>query len=311
MEVGVVGVRRGLRCIVHRAAADWPDAYNSRGPAGPVSMAARQAPPRLVCSMNALRHFLLALQFFTRIPVAGRLAAWVGYSPAMLNASAGHFPGVGWVVGAAGAAVLWAALPVWGAWVAALLSTAATVWLTGAFHEDGLADTADALGGQVSRERALEIMKDSRIGSYGTVALLLALGLKLALLASIAQRGAALAAAALLAAHVLSRAAPLVVMRALPYVSDAAQAKSKPLAEAVSARGAWTGVLWSIPALALVWQAQDAMMFVVTGLLWCLALAAMLRLLRRRLQGFTGDTLGATQQVCELALYLGLAARLP
>ena len=235
----------------------------------------------------------------------------MGYSPAMLNASAGHFPGVGWVVGAAGAAVLWAALPVWGAWVAALLSTAATVWLTGAFHEDGLADTADALGGQVSRERALEIMKDSRIGSYGTVALLLALGLKLALLASIAQRGAALAAAALLAAHVLSRAAPLVVMRALPYVSDAAQAKSKPLAEAVSARGAWTGVLWSIPAVALVWQAQDAMNFAVTGLLWCLALAAMLRLLRRRLQGFTGDALGATQQLCELALYLGLAARLP
>ena len=94
-------------------------------------------------------------------------------------------------------------------------------------------------------------------------------------------------------------------------VSDAAQAKSKPLAEAVSARGAWTGVLWSIPAVALVWQAQDAMNFAVTGLLWCLALAAMLRLLRRRLQGFTGDTLGATQQLCELALYLGLAARLP
>ena len=61
--------------------------------------------------MNALRHFLLALQFFTRIPVTGRLAAWVGYSPAMLSASAGHFPGVGWVVGAVGAAALCAALP--------------------------------------------------------------------------------------------------------------------------------------------------------------------------------------------------------
>ncbi|HNN33834.1 MAG TPA: adenosylcobinamide-GDP ribazoletransferase, partial [Ottowia sp.] len=59
--------------------------------------------------MAALRHYLLALQFFTRIPVTGRLASWVGYSPAMLNASAGHFPGVGWVVGAAGAAVLWLA----------------------------------------------------------------------------------------------------------------------------------------------------------------------------------------------------------
>ena len=87
--------------------------------------------------MAALRHFLLALQFFTRIPVTGRLAGWVGYSPRMLNASAGHFPGVGWVVGAWGAAVLWAALALLpagplGALVAAGLSTAATAWLTGA-----------------------------------------------------------------------------------------------------------------------------------------------------------------------------------
>ena len=262
--------------------------------------------------MNALRHWLLALQFFTRIPVTGRLAAWVGYSPALLNASAGHFPGVGWVVGGAGATVLWGALQGWGAsplgaLVAALLSTAATAWLTGAFHEDGLADTMDALGGSVSRERALEIMKDSRIGSYGTVALTLALMLKVALLALIAQRGAAHAAAALLVAHVLSRAAPLAVMRTLPYVSDAGQAKSKPLAESVSRASLLTGALWSIPALALVGQAQGAIVLIASLALWLLALAAMLRWLRRRLQGFTGDTLGATQQLCELALYLGLA----
>lgn len=257
--------------------------------------------------MTALRHWLLALQFFTRIPVTGRLAAWVGYSPALLNASAGHFPGVGWVVGGVGAAVLWGALAGWGPWVAALACTAATAWLTGAFHEDGLADTFDALGGGVTRERALEIMKDSRIGSYGTVALVLALGLKVALLALLAQRGAGAAVAAVLAAHVLSRAAPLAVMRALPYVSDAGQAKSKPLAESVSRASLLTGVLWSVPAVALVWQAQGAMVLIVALALWLLALAAMLRLLRRRLQGFTGDTLGATQQLCELALYLGLA----
>ena len=265
--------------------------------------------------MNALRHWLLALQFFTRIPVTGRLAAWVGYSPALLNASAGHFPGVGWVVGAVGAGVLAGALhalpagPL-GALVAALLCTAATVWLTGGFHEDGLADTADALGGSVTRERALEIMKDSRIGSYGTLAVVLALGLKGALLALIAQRGAGAAAAALLAGHVLSRAAPLAVMRALPYVSDAGQAKSKPLAESVSRASLLTGVLWSVPAAALIWQSRGAMVLIVVGLLWLLALALMLRLLRRRLQGFTGDTLGATQQLCELALYLGLALEL-
>ncbi len=262
--------------------------------------------------MNGVRHFLLALQFFTRIPVTGRLADWVGYSPAMLRASAAHFPGVGWIVGGVGALVLWLAvrgLPAGplGALVAALLSTAATVWLTGAFHEDGLADTADGLGGGATRERALEIMKDSRIGSYGSVTLLLALGLKLALLALIAQQGAASAAMALLVAHVLSRLAPLLVMARLPYVADAVGSKSKPLADAVSGGALLLALLWCVPALVLLGRLMDVAGAVLALLLWLLVVAYLLRLLRRRLQGFTGDTLGATQQLCELALYLGIA----
>lgn len=262
--------------------------------------------------MAALRHFLLALQFFTRIPVTGRLAAWVGYSPAMLNASAGHFPGVGWIVGGAGALVLAGALALLpdgalGALVAAALSTAATAWLTGAFHEDGLADTLDGLGGSASRERALEIMKDSRIGSYGTIGLLLVLLLKTSLLALLAQHSGALAVLALLGGHVLSRLAPLGVMRALPYVSAAAGSKSKPLAEEAGMLTVLTGLAWSVPALLLLGWCFGAPALLAALLAWLLALAAMLRLLRRRLQGFTGDTLGATQQLCEVALYLGLA----
>lgn len=265
--------------------------------------------------MNALRHWLLALQFFTRIPVTGRLAAWVGYSPAMLRASAGHFPGVGWVVGAVAAAVLWAALHVLpggplGALVAALLSLAASAWLTGAFHEDGLADTADGLGGSATRERALAIMKDSRIGSYGTVALLLALALKTALTALLAaSHGAASAAVAVLGAHVLSRLAPLGVMHALPYVSEADGSKSKPLADAVSPAALAVGLAWALPAALLWWLALGAVPTARALLLCALALLAMTGLLRRRLQGFTGDTLGATQQLCEVALLLGLALR--
>ena len=115
--------------------------------------------------MQALRHFFIALQFFTRISVTGALAAWVGFSPAMLRAAAGHFPAVGWVVGAAGAALLAGALSVFGAagaWVAAILSTADTVWLTRAFHEDGLADTCDGLGGSARRERALQLRSEER-----------------------------------------------------------------------------------------------------------------------------------------------------
>lgn len=268
-------------------------------------------------AMQAVRHFLLALQFFTRIPVIGRLADWVGFSPAMLRASAGHFPGVGWVVGAVAAAVLVAGLRLLpagplGALVAALLATGATVWLTGGFHEDGLADTADGLGGGLTRERALAIMKDSRIGSYGTLAVVLALGLKVALTALIAAESGAsiVAAAVLLAVHVLSRAAPLAVMRALPYVGEADGSKAKPLADAISLGGVLIGLLWSLPAVVLLWACVGPRAVVVAPLLWLLALGAVYRLLKRRLQGFTGDTLGATQQVSELALLLGVALAL-
>lgn len=111
-----------------------------------------------------VRHYLLAIQFFTRIPVTGRLAAWVGFSPAMLRASAAHFPGVGVVVGAlvaAFTALLMAWLPPgpFAPLLAAVLGTVLSVMVTGGFHEDGLADVADGLGGSSNRERALVIMK--------------------------------------------------------------------------------------------------------------------------------------------------------
>ena len=259
-----------------------------------------------------LRHFLLALQFFTRIPVTGRLADWVGFSPAMLRASAAHFPGVGWVVGGLTAAVFWAlllALPSVPAapWVAAVASTVFGVLLTGAFHEDGLADLADGLGGSMDRTRALEIMKDSRIGSYGAIALVLAVLAKVALLALLAQVNAWLAVVALFAAHVTSRTVPLFVIRTLAHVGDTPQSKSKPLAESIGNAGLAAGLLWWALAMALVvWLLPtapwaQAVLGALIGLGW------MWRLLHRRLQGFTGDGLGATQQVSEVLFYLGLA----
>ena len=260
---------------------------------------------------SGLRHFLLALQFFTRVPVTGRLAQWVGFSPQMLRASAAHFPGVGWLVGGVAAAVFVVAqsgLPgVAGAVAAALLSTLATVLLTGAFHEDGLADVADGLGGSADRARALEIMKDSRIGAFGAIALVLALGLKIALLAMLAGQGVEVAACAIVSAHVLSRLAPLFLIRWLPYVGDSGASKAKPLADAIGAGALWVGVLWSIPAAAPVLLAQGGARTAAMVLACALAAAFMARLLRRRLQGFTGDGLGATQQVCELSIYLTLA----
>ncbi len=276
-----------------------------------------------------IRHYLLSLQFFTRIPVTGRLADWVGFSPAMLRASAGHFPGVGVLVGAlvaAFTALLLFVLPPTGSTplVVAALGTALGVLLTGAFHEDGLADVFDGLGGSAERDRALVIMKDSRVGAFGAIAVMLALLCKVALLALLGAVSATLMVAALFVAHVLSRTWPLLTIRLLPHVGDAAGSKSKPLADQISVAALLTGFIWCFMALALVIYTQSATEFVVTdltdaGLLQALlsavaasfvAWAVMARWFWRRLQGFTGDCLGATQQVCELAFYLGLAVGL-
>lgn len=262
---------------------------------------------------------LVALQFFTRIPVTGALARWVGYSPEMLRASVAHFPGVGLLMGAWSALVLalaWNWLPPTGSspLLAAVLATAASVWLTGAFHEDGLADTADALGGHTTREQALLIMKDSRLGTYGVLALVLGIGLKLALLASLLELGdLPLCAALLLLAHALSRLCAMGVIARLPHVGDTAGSKSKPLADRITADRLWLGAAWCALAGAPLLAWGDEWLWPLAGGLLgaALALWRMLQLFAQRLQGFTGDCLGATQQVCELAFYLGVLLAWP
>ena len=151
--------------------------------------------------------------------------------------------------------------------------------------------------------------------------MVLALLAKVSLLALLGSLHGAVLCVALFTGHVVSRFWPLLTIRLLPHVGDAAGSKSKPLAEQISQASLWVAGLWSLGALALVFIAQAAMVFVVpmptvqalalwlgigvlaSGLAWL----GMLRWFARRLQGFTGDCLGATQQVCELAFYLGLA----
>ena len=255
---------------------------------------------------HELRLLLIALQFLTRVPVP----AWVGWKAEWLNDSARHFPAVGLIVGGFAALVLWGAAHAWSAAVAVLLSMAATIWLTGAFHEDGLADTCDGLGGAVSRERALAIMKDSRLGTYGAVALCLVLALKAATLHSLATRDLLATLAALPLAHAWSRVATVLLLRLLPYGGDAEHAKAKPMAQQVDGLAFAIALLWAGLA------AAAASLFVPGAALLAGAAAAaattlwMARWLRRRLGGYTGDALGATQQFSELAVYLALAAAL-
>jgi adenosylcobinamide-GDP ribazoletransferase len=277
-----------------------------------------------------IRHYLLAVQFFTRIPVTGALADWVGYSTAMLRASAAHFPGVGWLVGglvsALSALLLWA-LPynTFAPLVVATLGTAFSILLTGAFHEDGLADVADGLGGSLDRNRALEIMKDSRVGAFGAIAIVSALLIKVALLAQLAALGYGLLWMGLFAGHVVSRTWPLLLIRLLPHVGDVAGSKSKPLADQITGGALLAALVWCASALGLVvWvQAQwgvvaaghdaSALLEPLAAALLASAMAFWIlwRWFAKRLQGFTGDCLGTVQQVCELAFYLGLALGWP
>ena len=262
-----------------------------------------------------VRHYLLALQFFTRIPVTGRVAAWVGYSPLMMRASTAHFPGVGWLVGgitAGASAALWQVLPdnIMAPLVVAAMGTVVSVLLTGAFHEDGLADVVDGLGGTSDRERALTIMKDSRVGAFGALALVLMVLTKVSLLASVGSIDALVMCWGLFAAHVVSRSFPLLLIRAMANVGDAAGSKSKPLADQISTSSLLVAGGWLLAALGLIAGCAPDVAWWLPLACAALAWLVMWRWFAVRLQGFTGDCLGATQQVCEVAFYFGLALAL-
>jgi len=247
-----------------------------------------------------LAHFFGAIRFFTRLPVPG----WVGHSAEALNCSARYFPAVGLMVGGIGALVYLGAALLWPQPVGVLLSMTATIYATGAFHEDGLADTVDGLGGGWDKLRILDIMKDSRVGSYGVVAMVLALLGKFTLLSAL---DGALVPLALLAGHTLSRFCATVLLATMDYVREDAQAKAKPLATRLSGVAMLVALGFASVAQALL-PLQKALAGCALAGLATLWLAAKFK---RWLGGYTGDCLGATQQVSEIAFYLGLLASWP
>jgi adenosylcobinamide-GDP ribazoletransferase len=242
--------------------------------------------------------FLTGVMFFTRV----RVPAGIGGNPVMLNQSSRYFPLVGLMVGAWGAAWTGAAGLIFPPQVSVLLGMFATLWMTGAFHEDGLADMIDAFGGGYTRERTMEIMKDSRLGTFGTVALFLALGLKWACLSSFS--GSLLLLGGLCAAHAWSRAVAISLLETLEYAREDTDSKSKPLATQL---GKWS-LLWAVitglvPLVSLAWLVHRPLLLLAVPVT-LLARQFLSWRFRVRLGGYTGDCLGATQQVCEGLCYL-------
>ena len=241
--------------------------------------------------------FALAVQFLTRLPVPPDLP----FSEARLTEATKFFPLVGLLVGAIGAGVLWVAALVLPVPVAVLLSVAATIAATGAFHEDGLADTADGLGGGLTRDRALEIMRDSRIGTYGTVTLGLVLALKVTALSAMPL---AVAVPLVALGHGISRYAPVAVVFTAPYARETG---AKFVAPTISAGGHALAAGMALGLLGLLVWAIGPAALAGAGAAALLA-AAIARVYLRKLGGFTGDCLGATQQMAETGLILGVLA---
>ncbi|HCN91376.1 MAG TPA: adenosylcobinamide-GDP ribazoletransferase [Oxalobacteraceae bacterium] len=253
--------------------------------------------------LHQCRLFFIALQFFTRVPIP----RGVGFEPDWLHHASRYFPLVGIVVATLTSAVYLLAAWLWPAPVAVVLATISGIYLTGAFHEDGFADMCDGFGGGLTRERVLDIMKDSRIGAYGAIGIGCLLALKCVVL-SLLPPGAVIAA--LFVAHPLSRLASTTLIWKLEYAR--AEGKAKPLAQDMSTvELAIAGATASLPALILGLNGYLAWSSILGGVLAAAVATVWLsRMFVRRLGGFTGDCLGGVQQVTEVVFYLSALASL-
>ena len=243
---------------------------------------------------EAARYFA-AQQFLTRLPTPG----WIEYEPGGLARAARYFPLVGLIVGGLSALIWMIFAPVAPAPLAAGLALAVLILTTGALHEDGFADCCDGLGGGAGREKALEIMRDSRIGAYGAIGLVMTIGFRWAALGGL---DVAAGAAALLLAPVLGRGAMVVLLAFGAYARPDG-----------AARDVKDGVTRPELAVALAICAVTAIIF--AGWIGLFALAAMLIAaalwlvwLTHRLGGYTGDGLGAAEQIAQIITFLCLAA---
>jgi adenosylcobinamide-GDP ribazoletransferase len=249
--------------------------------------------------VTELRLFFTAVMFYTRLPVP----SWTGYSDDQLNRSTKYFPLVGALVGGVVALVICGAHYLFPIPVAVVLGLAAGVLLTGAFHEDGFADVCDGFGGGHTPEKTLDIMKDSRVGAFAAIGLVLLFALKVTALTGLLDLNLSLGLAVLVFAHVVSRWTATTMIMTHDYARQDLTSKVKPIGRQLSAGGFALATFWVVPAAALLWRTPWAIAALVPAYL---AKALLGRWFKRRLGGYTGDCLGATQQVTELTVLLAV-----
>ena len=248
--------------------------------------------------MSSRNEFNIALQFLTRLPVP----AEVEHSDEAFARSARFYPAVGVVVGAIAAAVYCAACIFIPHNVAVVLGLLAAVVASGALHEDGLADTADGLIGGSDRERSLDIMRDSNIGAFGVIALIFAFAFKLLALSEVWFWDAIWA---FLIAHTISRHAMVEVIGRYDYARASSPKFPRPEVggEDLTYARLWTLAALVVSVVMLGWWAT-----LIGVALVALSVSGLAQFAARKIGGFTGDTLGATQQVSEVAFLVGVVA---
>lgn len=253
--------------------------------------------------------FFTALMFYTRIPCPKN----IDHNPDYLNKASRYFPLIGWIVGSVAFGVFSLFHYLLGSQIAVLFSMIASVLVTGAFHEDGFADVCDGFGGGWTKEKILLIMKDSAIGAYGAIGVVLLFLLKFQALFSLVSSSGILNLESqilifllFVSGHSLSRLAAISVVFTHEYSREDASSKSKPIAQNYS----WQEVLGAfffglLPLLALAYFHWLFLLVLAPVFLTRFFLA---RYFQKWIDGYTGDCLGATQQVCEVIFYLSVIA---
>lgn len=244
------------------------------------------------------RIFFTAIMFLTRLPVPRN----TDHSDDYLRQAPRYFPVVGWIVGGCCGVVYWLLARLVSLEIAVVASLVTGLLMTGCFHEDGFADVCDGMGGGWTKEKILLIMKDSRIGAYGAIGLIMILLSKFALLQHLGPSFIAIA----LAAHSISRLMAVLVMKTGVYAADPDKSKAKPLAgPGMSVSTLVTAVLLSLPPLLLPFFIHHPWIYAVVLTPPLLVTFLMYRWFFKWIGGYTGDCLGAIQQVTEIVIYLG------
>ncbi|MBL3657282.1 adenosylcobinamide-GDP ribazoletransferase [Fulvivirga sediminis] len=248
-----------------------------------------------------IRVFFTALMFYTRIPCPKS----VDHSPEYINKSIRYFPLIGWIVGGIAAVAF-----LIGAWtvnptVGIVLSIIASVLTTGAFHEDGFADVCDGFGGGWTKEKILVIMKDSRMGAYGVIGMILILLLKTSLLVEVSTlTDLWTTLITMVSAHTMSRLMAATFVFTHPYVRDTDDSKAKPIAQQANNTNLIIATFFGvIPFIGLTFITYNVFLLAIIPLLYVVKMW-LARYFTKWIGGYTGDCLGAMQQVTEVAFYL-------